>query len=47
MDAPEADGVVYFTSSEPLENGQFLQCGITDVREYDLIGCAKVLATLK
>ena len=47
MDAPETDGVVYFTSSEPLENGQFLQCGITDVREYDLIGCAKVLATLK
>ena len=47
MDAPETDGVVYFTSSEPLENGQFVQCGITDVREYDLIGCAKVLATLK
>lgn len=47
MDVPETDGVVYFTSSEPLENGQFVQCGITDVREYDLIGCAKVLATLK
>lgn len=47
MDAPETDGVVYFTSSEPLENGQFVQCGITDVREYDLIGCAKVLAVNK
>ena len=47
MDVPETDGVVYFTSSEPLENGQFVQCEITDVREYDLIGCAKVLATLK
>mgnify|MGYP005757034437 FL=1 len=47
MDAPETDGVVYFTSSEPLENGQFVQCGITDVREYDLIGRAKVLAVNK
>ncbi len=47
MDAPETDGVVYFTSSEPLENGQFVQCEITDVREYDLIGRAKVLAVNK
>lgn len=44
MDAPETDGVVYFTSSEPLENGHFVQCEITNVREYDLIGSAKVLA---
>lgn len=47
MDVPETDGVVYFTSSEPLENGQFVQCEITDVREYDLIGRAKVLAVNK
>ena len=47
MDVPETDGVVYFTSSEPLENGQFVQCGITDVRKYDLIGRAKVLAVNK
>ncbi len=38
MDSPEIDGVVYVTSKNDLEVGQFANVIITDSMEYDLIG---------
>lgn len=38
MDSPEIDGVVYITSDEELEIGQFVRGKITEYLEYDLIG---------
>jgi len=38
MDSPEIDGVVYITSKEDIEVGQFIDVIITDSMEYDLIG---------
>ena len=35
---PEIDGYVYFTSSEPLEAGVFVNVKILNTDEYDLIG---------
>jgi ribosomal protein S12 methylthiotransferase len=37
-EAPEIDGVIYFTSSEPLENGDFVNVHILNTEDYDLIG---------
>jgi len=37
-EAPEIDGLVYFTSQEPLEAGQFVNVKILNVDNYDLIG---------
>lgn len=37
-EAPEIDGLVYFTSSEPLTLGNFVDVRILNAEEYDLIG---------
>ncbi|HHW00064.1 MAG TPA: 30S ribosomal protein S12 methylthiotransferase RimO [Clostridiaceae bacterium] len=44
-EAPEIDGVVYFTSSEPLEMGEFYKVEILSEDEYDLIGEVKYEST--
>lgn len=38
MDAPEIDSLLYFTSDEPHEAGEFVNVVIFDKDEYDLIG---------
>ena len=38
MDAPEIDSMIYFTSDEPHEAGEFVNVVIFDKDEYDLIG---------
>ncbi|MGN0635120.1 MAG: 30S ribosomal protein S12 methylthiotransferase RimO [Acutalibacteraceae bacterium] len=38
MDAPEIDGVLYFTSQKEYEPGDFVQVTVTDTKEYDLVG---------
>ncbi|MDD6022097.1 MAG: 30S ribosomal protein S12 methylthiotransferase RimO [Oscillospiraceae bacterium] len=38
MDAPEIDSKIYFTSSAPLETGEFVDVRIINTKEYDLIG---------
>ena len=38
MDAPEIDSLIYFTSDEPHEAGEFVNVVIFDKDEYDLIG---------
>lgn len=38
MDTPEIDGVIYIKNTKPLKNGEFVNCKITNVKEYDLIG---------
>ena len=38
MEAPETDEVIYIKNTQELEIGQFINCEITDVKEYDLIG---------
>lgn len=38
MDAPEIDGVLYFTSGKEYEPGDFAQVIVTDTKEYDLVG---------
>ena len=38
MDAPDIDSSVYFTSSVPLENGEFVEVRIINTKEYDLLG---------
>ncbi len=38
MDAPDIDSCVYFTSSVPLENGEFVQVRIINTKDYDLLG---------
>lgn len=38
MDAPDIDSCVYFTSSVPLENGEFVKVRIINTKEYDLLG---------
>lgn len=37
-EAPEIDGVVYFTSQEPLVEGQFVNVKVLNIDNYDLIG---------
>lgn len=37
-EAPDIDGMVYFTSQEPLEAGQFVNVKILNIDNYDLIG---------
>ncbi|MBP9989257.1 MAG: 30S ribosomal protein S12 methylthiotransferase RimO [Ruminococcus sp.] len=41
MDAPDIDGLVKFTSSKELENGDFVDVKIFSFDEYDLIGEAE------
>lgn len=38
MDAPEIDSLVYFTSSVPLELGEFVYVRIINTKDYDLLG---------
>ncbi len=38
MDTPEIDGVLYIQNTKKLEEGEFVLCEITDVKDYDLIG---------
>ena len=38
MEAPATDEVIYIKNTQELEIGQFTNCEITDVKEYDLIG---------
>ncbi len=38
MDAPEIDTLIYFTSENSFEEGDFAEVLLTDVRDYDLIG---------
>lgn len=40
-EAPDIDGVIYFTSSEPIETGKFYNVRILSIDEYDLIGVVK------
>ncbi len=38
MDAPEIDGVLYFTSDRDYEPGDLVEVKVTDTKEYDLVG---------
>ena len=38
MDAPEIDTLIYFTSENSYEEGDFAEVILTDVQEYDLVG---------
>lgn len=38
MDAPEIDTIVYFTSENSFEEGDFAEVLLTDIKDYDLIG---------
>ncbi len=38
FDAPEIDGKIFFTSTEPLKIGDFVKVQVTDSIEYDLLG---------
>ncbi len=40
-EAPDIDGLIYFTSSEPLENNEFVNVEILEAGEYDLTGEVK------
>lgn len=37
-EAPDIDGLVYFTSQEPLEAGEFVNVKILNIDNYDLVG---------
>ena len=38
MDVPEIDGVVYIKNTKQLNLGDWVDCKITEVKDYDLIG---------
>ena len=38
MDIPDEDGVIFVKSKENIEIGNWINCRITDVAQYDLIG---------
>ncbi len=38
MDAPDIDSMVYFTSSVPLDSGEFVNVRIISTKDYDLLG---------
>lgn len=40
-ESPDIDGLLYFTSSEPLEGNRFVKVKILDSGEYDLTGEVK------
>lgn len=40
-EAPDIDGLIYFTSSEPLEMNEFVNVEILEAEEYDLTGEVK------
>lgn len=37
-EAPDVDGLIYFTSKDPLESGEFVNVKILNIDDYDLIG---------
>jgi len=37
-ESPDIDGVIYFTSTEPLDIGSFVNVRILNTEQYDLIG---------
>ena len=41
MDIPDEDGVIFIENTKKLEVGSFVDCIITDVKEYDLIAKLK------
>ena len=41
MDIPDEDGVIFIENTKKIEIGSFVDCIITDVREYDLIAKLK------
>ena len=41
MDIPDEDGVIFIKNTKKLEIGSFVDCVITDVRDYDLIAKLK------
>ena len=38
MDTPEIDGIIYVKNTKPVQIGEFVNCKITGVKDYDLIG---------
>ena len=38
MDIPDTDGVVYVKNDKPNLDESFVECKITDINDYDLIG---------
>lgn len=38
MDVPEIDGNIYVSKTKQLLEGEFVNCKITDIKDYDLIG---------
>lgn len=38
MDVPEEDGVIFIKNTKKVEMGSFIECEVTAVQEYDLIG---------
>ena len=41
MDIPDEDGVIFIENSEEIKIGEFVNCIITDVKEYDLMAKIK------
>ena len=41
MDIPEEDGVIYIENNKPNQIGKFVDCNVTGIQEYDLIGIIK------
>ena len=37
MDVPEIDGIIYIKEDKNLQIGDFIECKITDIKDYDLI----------
>lgn len=42
MDVPEIDGLVYVQNTKNLNLGEWVNCEIIDIKEYDLIGKIKI-----
>ncbi|MBR2276010.1 MAG: 30S ribosomal protein S12 methylthiotransferase RimO, partial [Lachnospiraceae bacterium] len=38
MDAPDVDGLLFFSSEREFMSGDFAEVVVTDAKEYDLIG---------
>ena len=38
MDIPDEDGVIFIKNNGKINVGDFIECEITDVKNYDLIG---------
>ena len=41
MDIPDEDGVIFIENTKKIKVGEFVNCVITDVREYDLVAKIK------